>query len=249
MQDILKPATAGTAGPPNNPTIQQSINPSSAPSLKKVSLAGIARKKDDSSSKYPAYPDPEGKAAEIAARIAERTEAFEALKSALETDKAELGQTLIRPWYFRHYHRKAEAPSSVLVNFTMAADPDAGRPEQTGAVRVTVKEQYAKFPDETAFAPILGDQVAKYFRQAFELKIDGDKLPADQAGELIEKLQQLFSEYGCADAIEAKECVVPVENFKALRLAEMDLETSLALETVGEKGLTQVAVFTKNVRK
>jgi hypothetical protein len=31
--------------------------------LKKVSLGGIAKKKEDSSAKYPVYPDEEGKAA------------------------------------------------------------------------------------------------------------------------------------------------------------------------------------------
>ena len=39
-----------------------------------------------------------------------------------------------------------------------------------------------------------------------------------------------------------------MENFKALRLAEMELAQSLALENVGDKGLTQVSVSTKNVR-
>ena len=104
------------------------------------------------------------------------------------------------------------------------------------------------FPNEDVFLPILGDQVEKSFRQAFELKINGDKLPADRAGELVEKIQQLFAEYDCADALEAKECVVPVENFKSMRLAEMELAQSLALENVGDKGLTQVSVSTKNVR-
>jgi hypothetical protein len=137
----------------------------------------------------------------------------------------------------------------VLVKYAVPADDQAGTPEVKGAVRVTVKEQYYSFPTEDPFIPILGDQVEKFFRQAFELKIDGDKLPADKAGELVEKIQALFTEYDCADALEAKECIVPVENFKALRLTEMDLAQSLALESVGEKGLTQVAVSTKNVRK
>jgi hypothetical protein len=149
-----------------------------AKGLKKVSLAGIAKKKDDTSNKYPVYPDPDGKAAELSARIAHRREQFDALKSALEVDKAELGQTLIRPWYFRHHHRKAEAPSSVLVDYTVPADIDTGQPQPSkGTLRITVKEQYAKFPNEEPFAAILGDQVAKYFRQSFDLQIDGDKLP------------------------------------------------------------------------
>jgi hypothetical protein len=214
--------------------------------LKKVSLGGIARKKDDA--KYPVYPDEDGTAAELAARIAERQEHFDALKSALETDKAELARVKIRPWYLRHFHRKADVPSSVLVNWTAKGEVD-GIPDRTGTVRVTVKEQYYSFPTEDPFIPILGDQVEKYFRQAFELKIDGDKLPSDKAGELVEQVQQLFDQYGCRDALQAKECIVPVENFKALRFSEMDLAQSLALENVGDKGLTECSVSTKGVRK
>ena len=247
LKTIAAPAVA-VAEPPTATTSAPIQTPARS-GLKKVSLGGIAKKKDDTTNKYPVYPDEDGKASEIAARIAERQDQFEALKSSLETDKAELGQVLIRPWYLEHFHRKTDVPSSVLVNWTRPADPQAGTPAASGTVRVTVKEAYAKFPSEDAFQHILGDQVEKFFRQSFELKIDGDKLPGDKASELIEKVQALFQEYDCADALEAKECIVPVENFKALRLAEMDLAQSLALESVGDKGLTQVAISTKNVRK
>lgn len=171
----------------------------------------------------------------------------------MEVDKAELVRVHVRPWYFQHYHRVAEAPGSVIIHFTTpgsGAGVSPATPPEDGAVRVTVKEQYNKFPDESAFLPVIGEaQVGKYFRQSFELKVDGDKLPSDRAGDLIDELQALFAKYGCADALESKECVVPVENFKALRLTEMDLAQSLALENVGDKGLTMCTVSTKNVRK
>jgi hypothetical protein len=220
----------------------------SAGGLKRVSLGGIAKKKDDKGSKYPTYPDEDGRAGEIAARIAERQEVFEAVRSALETDKAELGRVIIRPWYLQHFHRKSDVASSVLVPYTIPANPEAGTEEVRGAVRVTVKEKFYSFPSEDPIAAILGDEVSKYFRQSFELKVDGDKLPSDKAPELIEKMQELFAQYGCSDALEAKECILPVENFKALRFSEMSLEQSLALESLGDKGLTETMVSTKNVR-
>jgi hypothetical protein len=216
--------------------------------LKKVSLGGIAKKKEDSSAKYPVYPDEEGKAAEIAARIAERQDQFDALKSALETDKEELGRVMIRPWYLQHFHRRTDVPSSVIVNYHVEADPGNGIEERQGSVRVTVREQYYAFPSEDAFTSVLGDEVEKYFRQSFELKIDGDKLPADKSPELIEKLQSLFAECDCSDALEAKECVLPVKNFKSLRFSEMELCQSLELENIDDKGLTMVSVSTKGVR-
>jgi hypothetical protein len=78
--------------------------------------------KEEGKTAYPVFPDPSKAAAELAGRIAERSEQFEALKSALETDKAELVRVHIRPWYFTHYHRKTEAPSSVLVNWATKWD-------------------------------------------------------------------------------------------------------------------------------
>ena len=244
--DPLGPATA--AAEPTTPPTTQAQTP--AGGLKKRNLGGIAKKKDDTSNKYPVFPDENGAGAELAARIAERQEQFDALKSSLETDKAELARTLIRPWYLRHFHRKTDVPSSVLVNWTTKGDPQAGTEDKSGTVRVTVKEQYYSFPSEDPFIPILGDQVAKYFRQSFEMKIDGDKLPGAAKGdEFLEKLQALFAQYDCSDALVAKECIVPVENFKALRFAEMSLAESLALENVGDKGLTECSVSTKGVRK
>jgi hypothetical protein len=243
--DPLSATATAVAEPLANP-VQTPATAAPRKGLKKVSLGGIAKKESDTGTKYPVFPD-DPEVAELAARIAENSERFDALKSSLETDKAELARVHVRPWYWEHWHRKPDAPSSVLVNWKREVE---GQPPQAGTVRVTVKEQYYSFPDESAFIPILGeDLVAKYFRQSFELKIDGDKLPANKAAELVEKIQQLFADYGCSDALEAKEGVVPVENFKALRLAELDLAQSLSLERVGDKGLTQCSVSTKGTRR
>jgi hypothetical protein len=245
--DPLSAVATATAEPIAKP-VQTPAPAAPRKGLKKVSLGGIAKKESDTSNKYPVFPDETGAVGELAARIAERQEQFEALKSSLETDKAELARVHIRPWYLQHFHRKTDVPSSVLVKWQTA--PAEGQPAASGTVRVTVKEQYYSFPTEDPFIPVLGeDGVAKYFRQAFELKIKGDKLPTDKASELVEKVQALFAEYGCTDALEAKECIVPVENFKALRFSEMELAQSLALETVGDKGLTECSVSTKGTRK
>jgi hypothetical protein len=244
--DPLGTAAVAVATPPTTNPGPAVVQTAPRTGLKKVSLGGIAKKKEDTTNKYPAFPDPEGKAAEIAARIVERQDQFDALESALKTDKEELGRVFIRPWYLEHFHRKTDVPSSVLVNCHIAGE-DGKKEART--VRVTVKEQYYSFPSEDPFLAILGDKTGDFFRQSFELKIAGDKLPADKSAELVEKIQQLFAQYDCADALEAKECIVPVENFKARRLAELDLAQSLALEGVGDKGLTMVTVSTKGVRK
>src|ERR1700735_1012656 len=99
------PTPANTA-PGSGPTM-------AAPpgALKKVSFGGIATKKDDTKTAYPVFP-PDAKSQELAARILYRTELFEALKGALETDKAEL-KFLVAPYYFKANHKRHEVPSSV----------------------------------------------------------------------------------------------------------------------------------------
>src|SRR6266481_3533768 len=151
--DPLRPTAAAVAEPATQ------VQSHAKAGLKKVSLGGIAKKKKDSSSKYPVYPDEEGKAAEIAARIAERQDQFDALKSALETEKEKLGRVMIRPWYLQHFHRRTDVRSSVLVNYHIKADSENGVDERKGSVRVTVKEQYYAFPSEDGFTPVLGEQV------------------------------------------------------------------------------------------
>lgn len=103
MQTRHDPRSAVTTATaePTAPQPLQTSAPAAAPrkGLKKVSLGGIAKKESDTSNKYPVFPDETRAAGELAARIAGRQEQFDALISALETDKAELARVHIRPWY------------------------------------------------------------------------------------------------------------------------------------------------------
>jgi hypothetical protein len=77
--------------------------------------------------------------------------------------------------------------------------------------------------------PILGEQTSKFFRQAFTLEIDGDKLPTESAQELLNQLQQLFAQYHAADALKVKEGIKPVPDFHTLRHSALSPEQNLAL--------------------
>lgn len=208
---VTAPATAPVAAPPG--------------ALKKVSFGKIATKKDDTKTAYPVLPDTEGKAAELAARILERSEQFEALKGALETDKAEL-KFMAAPHFFAVNHGRHEVPSSIAVHVKDAE----GRVKNE--VLVTFQNRYAMLPDETALLPVLGEQTDKFFRQSFELKIKGDLLPADQTQELMDRLQALFAEFGATDALEVKEGIKPVDEFHAARHVALSVAQNLAIEQV-----------------
>ena len=172
--------------------------------LKKVSFGGISKKKADTKTVYPTLPDPDGENARIAQRIVERTEQFEALKGALETDKSELRLRATLP-YFQINHGKHEVPSSLSV-----ASP-------AGEVLVTFQNRYSGLESDSAILPILGEQTSKFFRQRFELKIDGDKLPQLHAQELLDELQALFTKYNAMDALEVKDSIKPDSEFHSAR--------------------------------
>ncbi len=187
--------------------------------LRKLSFGAMAKKKEDAKTVYPVLPDPNGQLALIAARILERSAQVEALEGALDIDKAEL-KTLATPFYFGQASGKVEVSSSVTVVCP------------AGEVLVTFPNRYSRLESEAPLLPILGPQTGKFFRQAFTLQIDGDKLPADNAQELLDQLQQLFGRYHAAEALQVKEGIKPVPDFHTLRHTLLSPEQNLALNQV-----------------
>jgi len=188
----------------------------SAPVLRKVSFGAIAKKQEDARSNYPVLPDPNGQLTVIAARIIERAVQIEAIGGALDIDKADL-KTLATPFYFAQASGKLEVASSVNVL------------SPAGEVLITFPNRYGRLESEAVLLPILGEQTAKFFRQAFTLEIDGDKLPADNAQDLLDELQQLFGRYHAAEALKVKEGIKPVPDFHTVRHAALTPEQNLAL--------------------
>jgi len=189
-----------------------------APGIKKVSFGAIGAKKEaKKTTEYPAYPDANVAAAEIAARIIERTAEFDALKGALETDKAELKQ-MVSPFYFSTNSGKAEVPSSVAVTSTK------------GEVLVTYQNRYTKIDSEVLLNSV--PFAKEYFRQAFTIEIDGDKIPAEAVEALIAELQELFGKHGAMGALGVKETIKPVAEFHTKRHTALTPEQNLALDQV-----------------
>ena len=71
-----------------------------------------------------------------------------------------------------------------------------------------------------------------FFRQAFELKVNGDLIPVDHAQELLDEVVALFKRYNCEQALEAKSCVKPTKEFHAARHLILTPEENLALDQV-----------------
>jgi len=187
--------------------------------LRKLSFGAINRKASNARTAYPILPDPNGQLAIITARIIERTAQIEALDGVLTIDKSEL-KTLATPFYFTQASGKIDVASSVT-----ALSP-------AGEVLITFPNRYGRLESESALLPILGEQTSTFFRQAFALEIDGDKLPAENAQELLEELQRLFARYHAAEAVKVKEGIKPVPDFHTVRHTALTPEQNLALNQV-----------------
>src|ERR1035438_8138511 len=161
-------ASGGTAvlnAPPAAPAAFQAevrlpvTPPAQAGGLKRVSFGKIAKKDETTKTTSPVLPA-DDKSAEIAARILYRTELFDALKGALETDKAEL-KFLVAPYYFKVNHGRHEVPSSVSVSAAAQfKDFDENghevvRKTPGSEALVTFQNRYSMLSDETSLLPVL----------------------------------------------------------------------------------------------
>ena len=191
-------------------------NPAPKPALKKFSLPKAAAKADTKTA-YPMYPDATGQGAVLAATITKQSAEFDALEGSLKANKAEL-QGMCLPAYYQLNQGKHEIPSSIAVKHA------------EGEVLITYQNRYKAMPDEAAVEALLGpDLTARYFRQSFELKVDGDLLPERTAQDLLDRLMALFEEFQCPAALESKACVKPVKEFHTARHIVLTPEQNLAL--------------------
>ena len=201
------------------PTTKQKPALAAAPGIKKINLGGIATKTEKKNAEYPALPDPSGDVAKLTTDIVHESREFEALEGSLKLKKAEL-RSLSQEFFFQHLHGKHDIPSSVEAK---------GLNDEK--VLVTFQSRYASLTDETPIIEAIGpDKTAQFFRQSFELKIDGDKIPSNAAEDLIGALQNLFAEYNCPEALTAKAIIKPTSDFHTARHTSLSVEENMAVE-------------------
>lgn len=70
------------------------------------------------------------------------------------------------------------------------------------------------------------------FQQAFEIKVDGGKIPTQHAQDFITELKVLMAKYDCADAVSVKSGFQPTESFHLNRHKILLPEKNVALQTI-----------------
>jgi hypothetical protein len=191
------------------------------PTIKKLNLGGIAVKTEKKGTDYPALPDPTGDVAKLTSDIINESREMEALEGSLKIKKMEL-KTLAQAHYFNHLHGKHDIPSSVEA---------IGNPDEK--VLVTFQNRYAAIQDESTIIDVLGeDRTAQFFRQSFELKIDGDKIPAESAQAVIDAIQTLFAEHNASEALAVKAVIKPTPDFHTARHTALSVDENMEVEMI-----------------
>ena len=194
--------------------------PAPAAGIRKINFGGIAVKAEKTVTEYPILPDPTGDVAKLASEIIAESREFETLEGSLKIKKAEL-RAMSQEFFFQHLHGKHEIPSSV--------EAKGENPEEK--VLVTFSSRYSTLIDETPVIEAIGaERTAQFFRQSFELKIDGDKIPADRAEELVGEIQALFASHNCPEALSLKAVIKPTPDFHTARHTALSVEENMAME-------------------
>jgi hypothetical protein len=193
-----------------------------SPKIKKLSLGGIATKSaSKTKTAYPVLPDPSGDTAKLVADILSETAELEAISGSLDIKKAEL-RGAAQEFYFEHYQGKHDIASSIEAHATNG-----------DAVLVSFQSRYKAIPDESPIIETIGeDRTARFFRQSFELKVDGDKIPEASAEDLIAELQELFARFNATDALSAKSVIKPTSDFHTARHTALSVDENRAVDLV-----------------
>lgn len=186
--------------------------------IKKLNLGAIAQKSEKSGKSYPVMPDADGEVARLVESILEHSAQLEAIEGSLGVEKSQLA-TLAKQFYFDTNAGKTAIPSSVAAK--------AGDKE----VLVTLQNRYKGTNDDQAIARAVGDDAAaQYFRQSFELRVNGDAIPEDAADTLITEMQELFAKHNASAALTAKAIIKPTKEFHTARHTAFDKDTNLELD-------------------
>ena len=188
--------------------------------LKKFNLGSIAPQGESSTKKdYPVLPDPDGELAKLVAELRAKSDQLDALDGEVALLKGEI-TSKARQFWFEANQGKAEAASSVVC-----------RDATGGEVTVTFQNRYSGTDQDAALVAAVGADVAeRFFRQSFEIKVNGDAIPAEHAQAVIDGLTALFAEHNAAGALKAKATFKPTSEYHDARHSKLTPEQNMMAE-------------------
>jgi len=99
--------------------------------------------------------------------------------------------------------------------------------------RITCARIYPVVTDTAPLVSIVGEQIAqKGFRQTFDFKVEGAKIPATHAQAFVDGLRDLVAKCGAGEAVTIKAGLLPTEQFHTERHKLLTPEQNMALQAV-----------------
>ena len=221
------------SGPPSSPTPV----PVPETGITTFDFGKVKSKKEETKKAFPILPDPNGEIKTMADSWLIAHAQKEAAEGSMETLAAQIKERSL-PFHYTTNAGLADPPNTVSVRGT------------EGEVLIQYKEAYTKLDTVDAVVQAIGKPLAaKYFEQRFEYSVKSELIPQNKIQEVIKKMNELSELIGLDGAVVVKPFFKPNEQFRLARYRELTTAQNLALERIGAKGLTIVAVTSAKGRK
>lgn len=189
--------------------------------IAKANLAALGTKPKAGNRKtYPSLPqDDETK--KLVTSYLDNVAKIESLEGANKVTRSFL-EAKARAYYYEHYHGKHDVESSLEAHSLNGE-----------SLLLTFQSRYRAVPDETPIVDAIGQNLTdRFFYQSVDVKIDGDKIPADKINDLFVDLAAVMAKHGAADALSHKAVIKPSPEFHTARHTELSVEQNLAVDGI-----------------
>ncbi len=190
--------------------------------VKKISLGGLVKTTAEKKTEHPLITEPSQELLDTLKLFAEKSPEFKALKGTVESLSKSAG-ALGKPFWFRHWHGRGDAGSTMLVNIGTGKD-----------IRLVFKNAYtSKLSDDAPLVALLGpERTGAHFRQSTTLAIKMDEIPEALQEPFINAVLEKAAELGITSGIEAKQCIKPGPGVHESRHTLFTPEENMALDEI-----------------
>jgi hypothetical protein len=202
--------------------------------IAKANLAVLGTPKTSSTRKtYPSLPE-DDETKKLVTDYLDIEAKIESLEGAKKLTRSFL-ETKARAYYYEHYHGKVDVESSLEAQ-SLNGD----------SILLSFQNRYRAVPDETPIVDAIGQNLTdRFFYQSVDVKIDGDKIPADKVNDLFADLAAVMAKHGAADALSHKAVIKPSPEFHTARHTALSVEQNLAVDST----IPMVVAFKTKGRK
>jgi hypothetical protein len=186
--------------------------------IAKVDLSALGTKPKGNTKSYPVLPLTDELKGFVTDYL-KNTQDMETLESANKQLRAYI-EAEARRYYYQHHSGKLDVESSLEA------------PSSNGqSLLLTCQNRYKALPDEAPIVAAIGEErTERLFYNSVDVKIDGDKIPADKINDLFAEVAAVFAKFGATDALSHRSVIKPTPEFHTARHTILSVEENLAVD-------------------